>query len=100
MISCGATLCARIESMQPRSISPPPVASSTMKVASLMVHAIEVRRAGEAAQLHPPAARDVDANAAVAPRGREEVRVGAELDHRRSARRILQHRRPSTRQKT
>src|SRR6266542_3629267 len=79
--------------MQARSISPPLVASSTMKSASLMIHAIEVDRAIEAAQLHAAAVRDVNANAAVAAGGRQGVRIAAELNHRRSAGRILQDRR-------
>src|SRR5438270_2731476 len=86
MISRGAAVCVRMESMHARSISPPPVASSTMKSTSFMIHAIEVRGSGETAQLDASAADDVHANAAVAAGGRKEVGIAADLNHRRCAR--------------
>src|SRR5712691_7759289 len=83
MISRGATLCFRIDSMHARSISPPLEASSTMKSTSLMIHPIEVHDAVEAAQLDAPAACDIDANAPVPFGRRQRVGISAELNHRR-----------------
>src|SRR5438128_11646193 len=98
-ISRSGTLWLRIESMHARSISPPPVASSTMQSMSLMIHPIEIHRALQATQLDTSAPRHIHANLRVPSRGREGVGVGAELNQRRRAGSILNRRWTAPRQK-
>src|SRR4029077_20163734 len=81
-----------IDRRQSRSISPPPVASSTMTSTSVMIHAVEIRGAAEAAQLDAAAVRQIHADLAVAFRRRKKKHVAANLHHRLDRSRILQPR--------
>src|SRR5579884_129886 len=85
--------------MHSRSISPPPVASSTMNATSLMIHAIEVDHSVETAQLDASALHDLHAHASVAVRRRQHIRGASELNHRSHRGRILNHRSAFAREK-
>src|SRR6266849_1445815 len=88
-----------IDRTQSRSISPPPVASSTMTSTSLMIHAIESHGAGQTPELDASGSRDVHLNRSVAASGRQKIGIASDLNHRARSGGVLKPRGTGARQK-